>query len=1054
MLRSNKWFLRRAGFALSALCLSSVVVAAANSERVDFNFQIRPILSDRCFKCHGPDEKSRKADLRLDTQDGAFAICDKKTGARAITPHRSDCSEVIRRITSSDPEEKMPPSKSNQRLSAEEIALIRKWIEQGAEYKQHWAFTPVRKPPVPASASKWVRNPIDQFVLARLKRENLEPASETNKETLLRRLSFDLTGLPPSLQEIDEFVQDRSPNAEKKVVERLLASSRYGERMANDWLDLARYADTYGYQADVERDMSPWRDWVIRAFNQNLSYDQFILWQVAGDLLPNATDEEILATAFNRLHRQTNEGGSIEEEFRTEYVADRLHTFGTAFLGLTFECARCHDHKFDPIKQKDYYRLSAFFNNIDESGLYSHFTKATPTPTALLSRAGEKQKLATLKEEIFQQERAMGKIRSKVNGPFKTWLQSGPTNFNATGSIHFSFETIAENKTADTTGKYFGNLGESPQQEEGRFGKALKFSGENSVSFNGVGHFKRTDPFTISLWLKPTQQQQRAVVLHHSRSWTDAGSRGYELILENGRPSFALVHFWPGNAIRVRMTNSLPLNEWTHLTLTYDGSSHAAGLKIFRNGELASVETIRDNLYKDISYRSEWGDFDVGDVELTLSARFRDSGFKNGLIDELQLFPYALTSIEVKSLHQPVSKPTQNELLIYYLEHVDPTYQAAAATLQKIRNQENDCINDIPEIMVMKEMEPRRPTFVLKRGAYDAPADPVGPGTPETIFPFSKSLPKNRLGLARWLIDPRNPLASRVVVNRIWKMHFGRGLVGTPENFGSQGQLPTHPKLLDWLAKTFVESGWDVKALHRLIVSSATYRQSSSATAQTVALDPENRFLARGPKQRLPAEQIRDAALSVSLLLSPQIGGPSVKPYQPQGLWEQSGLAKSYNQDKGEKLYRRSLYTFWRRTSPPPSMTTFDATSREVCTARRETTTTPLQALVLLNDPQFIEAARMLAERMWQEHHDQPTLCVEETFRTVLGRRPIAAEQTILRQLYDEQLHLFTADPASADKYLRTGEHPRVTQAPSAEIAALAVLANTLMNHDEFVMER
>ncbi|MEP6664449.1 MAG: DUF1553 domain-containing protein, partial [Verrucomicrobiota bacterium] len=619
--------------------------------------------------------------------------------------------------------------------------------------------------------------------------------------------------------------------------------------------------------------------------------------------------------------------------------------------------------------------------NIDESGLYSYFTHATPTPTLLLYGEGQKAKHAELKKQISAQEMKLAQIKKEARKSFEQSPRSSrgdEAHFNsesatqnpeknqslvtsaATNTILFSFDKIAENKTSNSFGTNFATLSESPKQVEGRIGKALKFDGESSVVMNGVGNFKRTDPFSFSLWIEPTEKQERAVVFHHSRSWTDAGSRGYELLLENGKPQFALIHFWPGNAIAIKAKDSLPLNEWTHLTVTYDGSSRASGLKLFRNGDPAETEIVHDNLSKDILYRAEWGDADVGNISLTLAARFRDSGFKNGSIDEFQIFDRELTAEEARLNRSSRGDEAHfnSELGTRNAENNQSLVTSAATNLlelKKLRDAENNFVNDIPEIMVMRESPTRRQTYLLKRGAYDARGEPVEPGTPEGIFPFPKNYPQNRLGLARWLVDPKNPLTARVVVNRIWKMHFGRGIVATPEDFGSQGQLPTHPDLLDWLANHFIESGWDVKKLHKLIVTSATYRQSSVAPAELLAADPENRLLARGPKQRLPAEEIRDEALAVSGLLSSKLGGPSVKPYQPAGLWEQSGTGKSYTQDTGEGLYRRSLYTFRRRTSPPPSMLIFDATSHEVCTAKRETTTTPLQALVLLNDPQFIE---------------------------------------------------------------------------------------------------
>jgi hypothetical protein len=1048
--------------ALLALLPLQPRVGTAQDDKVDFNFHIRPLLSDRCFPCHGPDEKSRMAKLRLDSK--ATALKALAGDMFVIKPGDPTKSEVIRRLTSTDPAQKMPPPWSNLAVSPEETALIRRWIEQGAEFKPHWSFIPVEAVKVPeVKDRKWPRNAIDQFVLARLEQESLHPSPEASRETLIRRLSFDLTGLPPGLADIDAFIGDKSPDAYEKLVDRLLASPHYGERMANDWLDLARYADTYGYQADVDRDMSPWRDWVIRAFNENLPYDKFIFWQLAGDLIPGATHEQRLATAFNRLHRQTNEGGSVEEEFRTEYVADRVNTMGTAFLGLTIECARCHDHKYDPISQKDYYRLFAFFNNIDESGLYSHFTQATPSPTLLLYREGVEARQKELKQRIARAEADLDKIQAAARGRFEEWRRRARTDFSVAGGVAgFSFNEISGNKTSNSVNPSLpAELVDDPTLVEGRHGSAIKFSGDNSVLCKGSGDFKRTDPFSFALWLKPAAQQARAIIFHRSRAWTDSGSRGYELVLEDGRPNFALIHFWPGNAVSVRAKEALPANVWSHLTVTYDGSSRAAGLGLYLNGQPMALEVLRDNLFKDIVHRKEWGDIDLDKIELTLGARFRDSGFKNGLVDDFQVFDRRLTSLEARCLAgastlEPPSASTKpdQELLEYYLNRHDPEYQSALAALRRLREDENNLANDVREIMVMKELPQPRATFVLKRGAYDAPAERVEPGTPEHVMPFPAGWPRNRLGLAQWMVDRRNPLTARVAVNQVWKIHFGRGLVAKAEDFGSQGELPKYPELLDWLAGEFMTGGWNRKTLHKLIVTSATYRQASQASPDLLARDPENRLLARGPKHRLQAEQIRDNALAASGLLVRKIGGPSVKPYQPAGLWEESGTHKTYKQDKGEGLYRRSLYTFWRRTSPPPSMLSFDAVSRESCTARRETTSTPLQSLVLLNDPQFVEAARVIAERMVRERGPDIDLRIEDVFRLLTSRRPEPREREIMRRLYDDQLTYFTANQESAAKYLATGEQARDTTLATAEVAATAVLAGTLMNHDEFVMKR
>ncbi len=807
--------------------------------------------------------------------------------------------------------------------------------------------------------------------------------------------------------------------------------------------------------------MSAWRDWVIRAFNENLPYDRFLLWQLAGDLLDSPTRDQILATAFNRLHRQTNEGGSIEDEFRTEYVADRVQTAGTAFLGLTVGCARCHDHKYDPITQKDYYRMFAFFNNIDESGLYSHFTAATPSPTLLLYPEGIESKGKAIKDQMQKKKAELAALAKAAQSRFDAWAKSGTNAIpKPQPSAAFAFDGVMTASTPDRMStNHPATLVDGPIQVEGKMGKAMKFSGDNSVTCKGVGAFNRTSPFSFDLWLKPAETQERAVIFHRSRSWTDSGSRGYELLLEDGNPSFGLIHFWPGNALKVCARTALPTNEWSRLAITYDGSSRAAGVHFYLNGAALAVDVVRDNLFKDILHRSEWGDADVGNIDLTLAGRFRDSGFKNGVIDEFQIFDQCLTAGEVEVLARGLNGKDGKDvkydaLFAYYLQQVDPPCRVAAAELRKLREEENNLINDVREIMVMKEMPQRRPTFALKRGAYDAPGEPVEPGTPEKIFPFPEGLPRNRLGLGQWILDRRNPLTSRVEVNRIWRHHFGRGLVATEEDFGTQGKLPTHPELLDWLALNFMEGGWNVKALHKLIVMSATYRQSSQANPEVFAKDPENALLARGPKHRLQAEEIRDNALAVSGLLSKRIGGPSARPYQPDGLWEEAGTGKHYTPDTGEGLYRRSLYTFWRRTAPPPSMLIFDATSREVCVARRETTATPLQALVLLDDPQFVEAARVLAERLVKQCGQDVDACIAKAFRLATGRKPEPREQEILRRLYNEQISLFEKNPAAAEQYLKTGEHPSDKSLSGQQVAATTVLASTLMNLDEFVTKR
>ncbi len=1044
--------------AASLFGLAAVPVVWA-ADGVDFNRDVRPILSDRCFVCHGPDAQHREADLRLDTRQGLFAQLDDDLDV--VRPGELEHSAIFQRITASDPDERMPPEDSKLTLTPQEIDTIRRWIEEGAVWEQHWAFAPRRgMAPPDVQDPAWCRNWIDRFVLARLESAELRPGAEASRERLLRRVTFDLTGLPPTLAEIDAFLADPQDQAYEQVVDRLLASPHFGQRMAADWLDVSRYADTYGYQSDVYRAMWPWRDWVIRALNDNLPYDQFITWQLAGDLLPGATQDQVLATAFNRHHRQTNEGGSVEEEFRVEYVADRVDTFGTAMLGLTLGCARCHDHKFDPVTQVEYYQLAAFFNNIDESGLYSHFTDAVPTPTLLLMDAAQRVRRESLERDIADVERQLAAIAAQADAAAAAWLAAGPQVAELPGLVgQFPFESLEGDRVEnlarpDQPGKVL----ESPVLVPGRVGQAIQLSGENTISVPAGGDFTRNDAFSVALWINTPDEKERAVVLHRSRAWTDAGSRGYELLIEQGRLSASLIHFWPGNAISVRTWDKLPVGRWVHVAVTYEGSSRAQGLNIFVDGARAECEVVRDNLHKEIT--------GGGAETLDLGQRFRDRGFKGGLVDELHVLRRCLTPIEVTQLYdgQALTRllerrwdeldAGQRELLKqYFVEHHDADYAAARQRLRTLRDERSALIEPIPEIMVMRELPERRATYVLRRGAYDQPAAAVEPNVPDSLPPWPADQPKNRLGLARWLTDPQHPLLARVAVNRLWQSLFGQGLVTTAEDLGSQGDLPEHGALLDALANQFVESGWNVKALVRLIVTSATYRQDSKCTPALRAQDPANRLLARGPSYRLPAEMIRDQALAASGLLVDQLGGPPVKPYQPPGLWEEKARL-TYERDQGAGSHRRSLYTYWKRTSPPPAMMILDTPTREVCVARRQTTATPLQALVFWNDPQYVEAARALAQRVLQQHPADPDRQLVTMFRLVTSRQPADRELAVLRQLRVEQQAHYRTYQEDATRLLEIGDHPRDGSLDPSDLAALSAVAQVLLSYDETVMKR
>jgi hypothetical protein len=827
-------------------------------------------------------------------------------------------------------------------------------------------------------------------------------------------------------------------------------------------LDLARWADTAGYQIDRYRDVWPWRDWVVRAMNNNMPFDQFITWQLAGDLLPAATTEQRLATAFNRLHRQNEESGAVPEEFRSEYVADRVITLGTAVLGLTLECARCHDHKYDAITQKEFYELCSFFDNIDEAGVNSSETDAMPAPTLLLADEIEQAKLAELDRKISRAETDRTRYAHSPDAHRRAvaWFAQNPDAPMPGPQAAYPLESFAKNRLENRIDPAKPGLAEAwPATVEGAHGKGILLNGDTRLSFKDVGVFSRADPFSLSLWIWIDEHKKRAVIVHRSRAALDAASRGYQLLLEDGRLSFGLAHMWPGNALRVIDRQGAPLGRWVHVAVTYDGSSRARGARIYLDGRQAEVDVIRDKLSKDILY-------DRQDIHLTIGERWRDAGFKNGRVDEFAVFQRRLTPLEIKELHSSGAlaealdaQSGQNaspdeELLAYYLENFDPEYRKLSERLDKLRTEQSALNEPIEELMVMREMQQPRPTHLLTRGLYDRPAERVFPGTPRSVLPLDAQLPRNRLGLARWLFDQRHPLTARVAVNRLWQLLFGNGLVSTPNDFGSQGTPPSHPELLDYLARRYIESGWDTKGLLRLIVNSRTYRQSSMADAAGLEKDPDNRLLSRGPRYRLSAEMIRDGALAAAGLLAEPLGGPPVYPYQPPGLWQEKDKRWSYEQSQGEGLYRRSLYTIWKRTSPPPAMVAFDAPSRSTCIVNRQRTGTPLQALVLLNDIQFVEAARCFAERILREGGPQRRQQIDFAFRVATGRRPQKSEAELLVALFDEQLGFYNDHPEHAEQLIQVGEKPVDEQHNPAELAALTTVASTLLNHDQFVTKR
>lgn len=1041
-------------------------------ETIDFALHVRPILSDRCYTCHGPDEAPRKAGLRLDTREGPFVELER-SGRRAVVPGSLRKSALFHRVSSEDPDVRMPPPDSKLVLTAEEIAILTRWIEQGAEWKPHWAFSSPERPEVPTGVQ-----PIDHFVAAQLGRHGLELLPEADRETLLRRVTFDLTGLPPSLDEIDAFVADGSDGAYETVVDRLLGSPHYGERMATDWLDVARYADTDGYQADFDRDMSPWRDWVIQAFNENMPFDEFVTWQIAGDLLPNASRDQILASGFNRLHPVNGEGGIVEEEFLVEYAADRAQTFGTAFMGMTMECARCHDHKFDPITQREFYSLFSFFNNVDEPGQsafrsYGYEGKGytldryrMSPPTLLLPDEKTEERLDSLAAELVAKEEELASIEVDEGRRLDEWLDAESLDALARprGLVaHYAFEEMSLDRIPNRvrggrSGQVFdpvlGTLADRlPEGVQGIVGRGLRLDGDDALYFPNVGRFRRGQPFSLAIWVQVPEELDKGVIVHRNVGGVLYNFRGYHLAVDEGRLEAVVAHKFPYNALHVVATTPLPRGTWTHLALTYDGSSRAAGLRLFLNGRPVDLQVRRDRLYREILHNAAA----PAGPGIKVGGRKRSKGFTNGLVDELMVFDRRLTPPEVASLAGVEIREAHGEeerrgVLDLLLDRRHEEWRRLSRELTALRLERNRLVEQVPEVMVMDESEPR-PTFVLARGAYDAPTDPVEPGTPAAVMPFPEDERLDRLGLARWLTRPDHPLFARVTVNRLWQQHFGTGLVRTAEDFGQQGELPSHPALLDWLARELADSGWDVKALHKAIVTSATYRQSSQADPARRALDPENRLLSRGPSSRLSAEMLRDQALAASGLLVTTLGGPSVKPYQPEGIWSINPFSNTYVRDDGDKLYRRSLYTFWKRSAPPPTMDTFDTPGRSRCAVRRQRTSTPLQALALLNDPQFLEAARVLAERVLESGGDDDQR-ITEAFRLLTGRHPQEEELALLRRLLDEGRGGFRAEPARARELLQVGERPRDGRLDPVQVASLGVVVSTVMNHDASVTKR
>lgn len=1038
---------------------------ALSAEPPAFDRVVLPILSDKCFQCHGPDAETRAAELRLDEREAALA-------AGAIVAGDAAQSEIIARISSTDPDVVMPPPEKSKPLSAAQVETLRAWIESGAEYTQHWAFRdlPARVEAPEIADDTWGRTEIDRFVSAKSRSVGLTASGEAAPLRLLRRVSLALTGLPPTPERIAKFAaaveRDGIDRAYAAAVDELLADPAFGEQQAVAWLDAARYADSYGYQSDQLATYWPYRDWVVRSFNDNLPFDQFLTWQLAGDLLPNPTPDQRLATAFCRLHRLTNEGGSIPEEWLVENAADRVHTFGSAMLGLTLECARCHDHKYDPIAQRDYYSLMAVFNSIDENGLYDHSAK-TPAPALMLPTEEQQARLTKARRRVAELETELAEAAQAAAPEFDEWITSATaeqlqTALDQALTAGLTFDeplgALRINAPGSKT-KPFAAPGCS--QVAGVKGSAVEFHGDDGVPLTELFHVERHQPFAVDLWVRDTVQNPAPVVLLHDTAGTDVGYNGFDVMLVGGRVEARLYRVWPGNGIGVRTKIALPKAEWAHLAVVYDGSSRADGVAIYVGGKRVETEELRDKLVKSIH---------VGDVVQRpngIGARFRDRGFVGGAVDELLVFNRELAPLEVRSLHQPESFTAaladraghRDELEAAWRMTADGRGRGVRDQLTTARDELRQAEDAVLEVSIMEELPTPRPTYLLARGVYDAPKTDetkVSRDVFAAMLPkWPAEAPRHRLGLAQWLTAPEHPLTARVAVNRVWATFFGRGLVTTPENFGRQGAAPVQQELLDWLARDFISSGWDTKRLYRQIAMSATYRQASRLNPDLRERDSQNDFFARGPSFRLSGEQLRDTALDAAGLLVRTAGGPPVSPYQPgPDLWrEANSMSPPYQEAVGRDLYRRSLYSVWKRTVPLPNMLTFDAPTREVCVMARSRTNTPLQALVLLNDEQFVEAARALAERVRSEHAEL-RLQIDAAFVRLVGRLPSGIEQKLLAELYHEQRAQFAQTPEDAQKLLAIGESETNSSAPAEELAALTVVCQTILNLDETITSR
>lgn len=1030
------------------LLLGFSCVTVRGEEQLSFERDIRPILSDKCFFCHGPDREHREAGLRLDLEDDAAAV---------IEPGDAEASELVHRILTDDADLLMPPPDSLKSLTRDERDLLIQWVDQGAQWSQHWSFRTPEKVSLPSTASD-ARHAIDAFVTHHVASLGKQLAAPADRAKLIRRVTYDLTGAPPTLSEIDAFVNDRSPDAYEKVVDRLLDSPRYGQRMALAWMDAARYGDTSVYHADGPRDMWAWRDAIVNAYNANMPFNEFSTYQLAGDLISDATLEQRILAGFNRNNGTTDEGGAFAEEYRVEYAVDRVKTTSTVWMGLTMECAQCHDHKYDPVSQEDYYRFYAFFNISSDAGMQTR--RGNASPMLDIPNPESERQLPLVQQQLADTREQLKKIETECDPLLQAWLtewkakaESGEALSVEPGALSFPIIEGKGKQLVDTgSRKLTATIKGKPLWVESRADSGIRFDGSNYVDVGDVADFERNDSFSYGGWYKPSKRAGHGALI--ARMDDAKAYRGFDLYAGNSTVSVHLIHSWPNNAIKVTTKKKLKADQWQHVFATYDGSSKADGIKIYVDGEEWEW-TIEQN-----------GLTDTIRTERTLLIGSRHPGSRlKGEVDSIDIIPRLLDQADVKRLSEglpitglleiPEEKRTEKQkesLKQYYLSTENEAFQQLKKQIAALDTRVAELKKPLTSVMVMGDMAKPRETFVLSRGSYDSPTDiKVEPGTLPVLPPMEADAPRNRLGLAQWLFRDDHPLTARVAVNRYWQMLFGVGLVTTPEDFGAQGEFPSHPELLDWLSVDFRENGWNVKRLLKQIVMSRTYQQTSHASPEQYIADPDNRDLARGPRFRLQGEFIRDMALDVSGLLVDSFGGPGVKPYQPPGLWAEVGLGGNpkFVQDHGDKLYRRSLYTYWKRSAPPPSMQIFDAPTREKCTIRRARTNTPLQALVTLNDTQFVEAARHFAVRIMRDGGEDAAERIGFGFRLVTSRSPSEAEIAVFERILASAMDEYQNDPEAANALLSIGESPRDETLNVEQHAAWTMVASAMLNLDE-----